>query len=47
MKKKYEIPETGVTWVTIEKNILSNYSSSSADMSVDNSTYSDLEWDYE
>lgn len=47
MKKQYLCPETDLLTIKLENNILSNYSSSSADMSVDSSTYNDLEWDYE
>jgi len=46
MRKKYLVPETEVTLVTIETNILSNWNSSSADMTVDEDTYKDIVWDY-
>ena len=44
MKKKYLVPDVEITWVMMEKNILSNYTSSSADMDYDDTTYSGIEW---
>ena len=44
MKKNYFSPEVVETPVMIERNILSNYTSSSADMDYDDTTYSGIEW---